>query len=186
MLAPNSGEDAITPTASPLDNRLTGNNSSNNSSNNTSTTTDQLQSSLRRNNSGGSSFKGLRLGSGALHNNGNSGSSKNALSMLRHTASRGGEETPPPSPSVNSQGRPSLRIHVHSNNRGSFYGGHQVQVNSQSGRPLGVLRRTNVGKSLSRKKRVIQMLRVVCDLIKKIFFFFHLKDFSIYDIKYEL
>lgn len=161
MLAASAGEEAITPTASPLDHRPTGNSTNNANNGNGTTASDQMNSnSLRRHNSAGNSVKRLRLGGGgALLNS--TGSGKSSLSMLRHTMSRGGEETPPQSPSTNNQSRSSIRIHVHGNNRSSFYGGHQVQVNSESGRPLGLLRRTNAGKSLSRKKRVIQMLRVV-------------------------
>lgn len=152
MLGVSTAEDGVTPTASPLDNRLTGNLSN-------ITGNDQISSvGLRRHNSG-NSVKRLRLGGNSFHNNANSG--KSSLAMLRHTIARGGDDTPPPSPSGTSQGGSSLRIHGNSNRGGSFYGGHQVQVNNQLGRTVGLLRRSNAGKSLARKKRVIQMLGVV-------------------------
>jgi len=154
MLGVSGGDDVGTPTASPLDHRI------NNSSRNANPSgNDHFPTALRRHST--NSVKRFRLTSGSIHNVG-PGVTKGSLSILRQNL-RAAEETPPPSPSATSQGSSSVRVQMHgpSGGGGSFYGGHQVQVNSQSGRTLGLLRRSNAGKSLSRKKRVIQMLGVV-------------------------
>ncbi|ODM92454.1 Cholecystokinin receptor [Orchesella cincta] len=151
MLGVSAGDDAGTPTASPLDHRI--NNSSRNAN---SSGNDHFPTALRRHST--NSVRRFRLTGGSIRNVA-PGVTKGSLSILRQNL-RATEETPPPSPSATSQGNSSVRVEMGSGG-GSFYGGHQVQVNSQSGRTLGLLRRSNAGKSLSRKKRVIQMLGVV-------------------------
>lgn len=167
MLATNPGDD-LTTTASPVDPRITDNSTETPAS--SCTPSSQLCNSLKRSNSpSSSSIKRLRLSSFRR----SSGSVKSSSNNRPSSARTGSEDASPPTLSGSCQHRPSLRINM--NHRGSVYSGNQVQVNGQNGRPLGVLRRSNAGKSLTRKKRVIQMLRVVrispCNLHFNLFMF---------------
>jgi len=100
----------------------------------------------------------------------NNMSNSNGESGYQETCMRsGGPTTPPPiSPVTNSSSvgkvQQQRNNHHHLYRQSSAYGGHHNHTSAavQSAQPpVGILRRCNVGKSLKRKKRVIQMLSVV-------------------------